>query len=447
MAESGRPSVRTQKVVETLLIGGESEHADAIEAMLARSVTMSFSVTRGDRLATALDHPDAKSAELLLLDVSRAADGLDLLTQTRLRLPRLPIVVIGNTDDEDFATRVLRGGALGYLRSAELGTRLLVTTVASALESHRTRLQLNTTRERARHLGGHDPFSGLPNRTLLGERLPQASIGVVHQTALETGLRAAAEGGELVLHYQPQFDVRRKRMIGSEALVRWNHPEFGLLSPKQFMPIAEETGLVVELGEWVLRNACIQNARWQELGHPGLRLSVNVASQQFIEPGFVETVAGCLENTGLAPETLELEITESSLLEDVEATVTALRELKRIGIQLAIDDFGTGYSALAYLKRLPIDVLKIDQSFVQSLATDPADATIVQAIIQIAKGLQLTTIAEGVECQEQLMLLGSYGCERMQGFLFGRPVPAETFERWLEHPPFRWSREDGSVER
>jgi EAL domain-containing protein (putative c-di-GMP-specific phosphodiesterase class I) len=170
---------------------------------------------------------------------------------------------------------------------------------------------------------------------------------------------------------------------------------------------------------------------------------VNVSSQQFLEAGFADVVRHALDETGLAPVSLELEITEGSLLRDVDVTVTTLRRLKDLGVRLAIDDFGTGYSALAYLKRLPIDVLKIDQSFVRALTTDPADATITEAIVQLASGLNLTTIAEGVETLEQLLLLGSYGCNRMQGFLFGKPVPAQVFERWLDDPPFRWMQ--GSV--
>jgi len=194
----------------------------------------------------------------------------------------------------------------------------------------------------------------------------------------------------------------------------------------------------------VLRSACEQNAAWNRSEHHGLRVSVNVSSQQFLEIGFANVVHRTLEQSGLAPVSLELEITESSLLRDVEITVNTLRSLKDLGVRLAIDDFGTGYSALAYLKRLPIDVLKIDKTFVSALTTDPADATITEAIVQLAGGLNLTTIAEGVETLEQLLLLGSYGCNRMQGFLFGKPVPADVFESWLVDPPFRWVQ--GEVE-
>src|SRR6185295_15926906 len=228
-----------------------------------------------------------------------------------------------------------------------------------------------------------------------------------------------------------------------EALVRWQHPELGLLAPADFLSIAEETGLILPLGAWILRTACEQNAQWLRAGHRGLRISVNVSAQQFLDPAFAETVRRALDASGLPPVSLELELTESSLLRDVNVTVDTLARLKDLGVRLAIDDFGTGYSALAYLKRLPIDVLKIDQSFVQTLTTDPADATITEMIVKLAAGLNLTTIAEGVETFEQLLLLGSFGCKRMQGYLFGRPVPPETFAEWLDNPPFRWLQGDG----
>jgi EAL domain-containing protein (putative c-di-GMP-specific phosphodiesterase class I) len=202
--------------------------------------------------------------------------------------------------------------------------------------------------------------------------------------------------------------------------------------------VAEESGLIVPIGAWVLREACRQTALWHAAGHVGLRIAVNVSSRQFRERGFEQLVSAALVESGLRPESLELEITEGSLIADVDATVTTLYALKRLGVRLSIDDFGTGYSALSYLKRLPVDVLKIDQSFVRELTTHPVNATITEAIVRLARGLDLATIAEGVETPEQLLLLGSYGCHRMQGFLFGRPSPPEQFAEWLAHPPFRW---------
>lgn len=260
------------------------------------------------------------------------------------------------------------------------------------------------------------------------------------QTSLDRRLREALEGGELVLHYQPVVDVGRGRIVGAEALLRWRHPKHGLVLPGEFLPIAESTQLIVSIGTWVLRSACLQAARWQALGYPGFRIAVNVSPQQFQPEDFVREVRAALVETGLRADCLELEITERSLLHDGERTLAQFAMLKGLGVRMAIDDFGTGYSALSYLKRLPVDTLKIDQSFVRALATDPSDATITSTIVQMAHALNLTTIAEGVETVEQMQLLGSYGCSRMQGYLFGEAIEADDFTQQLEAPPFWWLR-------
>jgi EAL domain-containing protein (putative c-di-GMP-specific phosphodiesterase class I) len=265
---------------------------------------------------------------------------------------------------------------------------------------------------------------------------------VLRRVSVEARLRRALDERALVLHYQPQYDLRRSRIVGCEALLRWNHPELGLLPPGEFLPVAEESGLIVPIGAWVLNEACRQAAVWQAAGHVGLRVAVNVSSRQFRERGFEDVVAAALAQTSLRAGSLELEITEG-LVEDVDATITTLYALKRLGVRLSVDDFGTGYSALSYLKRLPVDVLKIDQSFVRELTTHPVNATITETIVRLARGLDLATIAEGVETPEQLLLLGSYGCHRMQGYLFGRPSPPEQFAAWLADPPFRWNHGAG----
>jgi diguanylate cyclase (GGDEF)-like protein len=269
---------------------------------------------------------------------------------------------------------------------------------------------------------------------------------VVKRRLLESGLRAALENDQFELFYQPQMDVRSARITGGEGLLRWRHPESGLVGPGEFLPLAEETGLIVPIGEWVLREGCRQSAVWREMGHRVGRISVNVASQQFHQPDFADLVRSAIEEAGIAPAALELEITESSLIQDLDATMTMLQTLKELGVFLAIDDFGTGYSSLAYLKRLPVDVLKIDQSFVRAIATSPTDATITATIVKLAQGLGLATVAEGVETPEQLLLLASYGCNRMQGYLVGKPVPADTFVEWVVDPPFRWMRGEDAPE-
>ncbi len=583
MAEDARTPARTPRSVRILHVGGSAEQAERVRAALEPSRTLACAIVHVNRVADVADHPDAKEAEAVILDLCGGGAGLKVLGALREVLPRLPIVVISDDDAEDAASEALAHGASGYLLPAEAGTRLLVTTIGAALGSQRALLQLDTAREQARHLATHDQLTGLANRVLFNDRLTQAvaaarhgrqvlavlyldldgfraindalgnsvgdgllrgistqvssaisetdtaarlggdefaviltqlpseldaarvagriaeslarpvpfgqrnvaatasigiatfprdgvepdelvgkaetamrhakqqgrnryefyaremNVAVLRRVSVESRLRRALDERALVLHYQPQYDLRRSRIVGCEALIRWNHPEHGILPPSEFLPVAEESGLIVPIGAWVLQEACRQAAVWHAEGHVGLRIAVNVSSRQFRERSFEQVVAAALTETGLRPESLELEITEGSLIGDVDATVTTLYALKRLGVRLSIDDFGTGYSALSYLKRLPVDVLKIDQSFVRELTTHPVNATITEAIVRLARGLDLATIAEGVETPEQLLLLGSYGCHRMQGYLFGRPSPPEQFAAWLAHPPFRWN--------
>jgi diguanylate cyclase (GGDEF)-like protein len=567
--------------VRVLLIARDEGAAEALRATLRAARCTVFEVLWIPRLVQALDHPDAKAAQLVLLDLA-SGPGIDQLTQVRLRLPNLPVIAIGDSQDEAFAMRALASGARAYLHRGEVNPRLLATTLANALDNHRTIRELGSTRERARYLASHDQLTGLANRTLFHEELDRAlevarrsrqkaavlyidldgfkaindtlghavgdgllrgiarqitrclregdvaarlggdefavllpaldderdaivfaekllaalerpiplrsrallttaSIGValfpkdgleaedllrkadtamyttkesgrngyacysqamnasvLRRAALESGLREAGERGEFVLCYQPQFDVRRERIVGAEALLRWQHPQLGALAPAEFMPVAEESGAIFSVGEWVLREACRQAARWRVEDHRELLVSVNVSPQQFRDAALAELVRDTLSDTGLPADRLELEITEGCLLEDIDVTLRTLIQLKQLGVRISIDDFGTGYSALSYLKRLPIDALKIDQSFVRALATDPADVAITKTIVRLAQGLRKSTVAEGVETIEQLLMLASFGCHRLQGFLFGRPAPFETFREWLVNPPFRW---------
>jgi diguanylate cyclase (GGDEF)-like protein/PAS domain S-box-containing protein len=250
---------------------------------------------------------------------------------------------------------------------------------------------------------------------------------------METDLRRAIERGELRLHYQPIVRLVTGEALGVEALVRWEHPQHGLLSPAQFIPLAEETGLIVPLEAWVLEQACRQVRSWQvhEHGAPELMLSINVSARHFAQPGLVDEVAQVLQGAGLPPRTLQLEITESVAMADAGAAVTALSELKKLGIQLAIDDFGTGYSSLGYLKRFPVDTLKIDRSFVDGLGQDHEDSAIVRAVLAVANALNLNVTAEGIETWEQLDELLAHGCAQGQGYLFARPLSAEDAEVWL----------------
>jgi diguanylate cyclase (GGDEF)-like protein len=252
--------------------------------------------------------------------------------------------------------------------------------------------------------------------------------------ALEASLRQAVERDQLVLHYQPRVEIQSGRVVGVEALLRWNHPELGQVSPLQFIPLAEETGLIVPIGQWVLKTACEQNRRWQDEGLPPIRMAVNLSCVQFRQRGLFESVEQALAAAHLEPEWLELEITESSLMQDADSAIALLHRLKERGIHLSIDDFGTGYSSLSYLKRFPIDALKIDQSFVRDLTTNPDDSAIATAIILLGRSLKLRVVAEGVESRSQLALLRVLRCDEIQGYLVSRPVPAAELAPLLSGP-------------
>ncbi|ADI83323.1 putative bifunctional diguanylate cyclase/phosphodiesterase [Geobacter sulfurreducens] len=259
---------------------------------------------------------------------------------------------------------------------------------------------------------------------------------VFERMALETSLHRAIRQHEFLLCYQPRVDLRTGRISGVEALVRWNHPEMGLVPPARFIPLAEETGLIVPIGEWVLRTACAQNKAWQDAGLPPLRMAVNLSARQFRQENLIQMVADALAETGLDPRWLELELTESLLMEQAEQSVSILRSLADMGIDIAVDDFGTGYSSLGYLKRFPITNLKIDQSFIRDIASDPDDAILVRTIITMAHGLGMKTVGEGVESLEQIDFLYRHGCEEVQGYYFSRPLTAEGCEELLREERF-----------
>ncbi len=253
------------------------------------------------------------------------------------------------------------------------------------------------------------------------------NAGSIARLSIESELRRAIENDELCLYYQPKVRVQNGRGTGAEALVRWKHPTRGLLLPGEFIPVAEESGLVVPLGDWVLRTACAQIRKWQSAGMRVPRITVNVSSKQFKARTVTESVVGALKSSGVNPSHLGLEITEGAIMDHAERNVRTLHELKALGLTLSIDDFGTGYSSLSYLKRFPIDELKIDRSFVTDVDTNPDDAAIVIAVIAMAHCLGLAVVAEGVETQSQRDFLAGRGCDEAQGYLFSRPVPAEAF--------------------
>jgi len=250
--------------------------------------------------------------------------------------------------------------------------------------------------------------------------------------ALETSLRRAIQNKEFLIHYQPRVSVDSLEITGVEALVRWQHPQLGLISPSEFIPLAEDTGLIVPIGEWVLKQACLQNKAWQTQGFAPIQMAVNICARQFHDHDLAQTVIRILDETKLAPQHLELELTESSIMENAEIAADVLSRLKSMGVNISIDDFGTGVSSLASLKRLPIDALKVDKSFVSDATTDPDDAALVMAIITLAHNLRLKVIAEGVETEEQLRFLHLLRCDEIQGYLFSKPVPADVFVSLLD---------------
>ncbi|MFP4119993.1 MAG: EAL domain-containing protein [Coleofasciculus sp.] len=257
------------------------------------------------------------------------------------------------------------------------------------------------------------------------------SKGTSDRVALKTSLRYALERDELQVYYQPQLDLETGKIIGAEALLRWEHPERGLVSPIKFIPLAEETGLILPIGEWVLKTACQQTRHWQKVGYPNLRIAVNLSGRQFQQLDLRHRLVKIFTETGLRPEYLELELTESMLVENTDVAIRRLQALKALGVEIAIDDFGTGYSSLSYLQQFPFDTLKIDRCFIRNIQDNPSQAAITQAIIEMANTLNLKLVAEGVETEAELSFVVQHHCHAMQGYLFSKPLPAKAFESLL----------------
>ena len=272
-------------------------------------------------------------------------------------------------------------------------------------------------------------LEGKHTRVFYDRAMNEATFG---RLVLEAELREAVRSGQLRVHYQPKLAMRNRVVVGAEALIRWQHPTRGLLSPGEFIPVAEPTDLIVALGDWVMSEVCRQLAAWRSAATPPVTVAVNLAARHFRHPGLADRVNGILQAYGLPARLLEVELTESTLLDQSGSTLVNLLELRDLGVRVALDDFGTGYSSLSYLKRLPLNSLKIDRSFVRDLVTDPDDRKLVGTVIALGRHLDLEVIAEGVETDEQRQILLQEGCEVGQGYLFGRPQPAGDFAAsWL----------------
>lgn len=262
---------------------------------------------------------------------------------------------------------------------------------------------------------------------------PQMDAESKTQKQIEIDLNKALENNELLLHYQPQINAGDNKLIAAEALIRWNHPEKGMISPYEFIPVAELCGLMIPIGQWVLNTACKATKEWQKKGLPYIRICVNISARQFQADNFVDTIKEALKFSRLSPCWLELEITEGMVIKNTDTVVTKLEQLKELGIHLSIDDFGTGYSSLAYLKRFPVDTLKIDQSFIRNIHKDPDDAAITDAVIRLGHSLGLSVVGEGVETEEHVKVLREKGCDVLQGYHFCRPIPYDEFEKYLKN--------------
>ena len=268
-------------------------------------------------------------------------------------------------------------------------------------------------------------------RNSVRQFVPEMGLTAISRLNMESAMRRGLERGEFVLYYQPKMDLVTQQVIGAEALVRWRHPQIGLVHPIEFIPLAEETGLILPLGEWVLAQACRQQVLWKDRHPADLSIAINMSSRQFRQDDLAERVAKIIQETGADPRRLTLELTESMVMQDVSSTLIALRSLKSLGLSISLDDFGTGYSSLSYLRRFPIDELKIDKSFINDIHTNPDDAAIASAIIAMGLSLGLSVVAEGVETIEQITSLKEMRCSQVQGYYFAKPLDVTAFEQFL----------------
>ncbi|WP_426210394.1 bifunctional diguanylate cyclase/phosphodiesterase [Massilia sp. TWP1-3-3] len=383
-----------------------------------------------DRFKFVNDSMGHKAGDVLLMTIAARLRSALRDTDTVARLSGDEFVVIlAEHDDEQLAPDIVQRLMDAIAQPVILGTKEFFVTCSIGVAVHPPNgaasdsliEHADIAMYRAKKLG----------RNNFQFYTPAMNEEAMERVRIESALRNALERNEFVLHYQPQVNLASGQIVGMEALIRWQHPELGVVAPSRFISVAEETGLIVPIGAWVMRTACRQNKQWQDAGLGALRVAVNLSARQFAAPDLLADITGVLEQTGLAAACLEIELTESLFMSDVTTAVEVLHGMKSLGVNLSIDDFGTGYSSLSYLSRFPIDVLKIDRSFVSDIASDASDAAIVASIIALAHNLKLSVIAEGVETAEQLDYLRRHGCDEMQGYYFSRPLAADHFEHLL----------------
>ncbi|MGE5655399.1 MAG: EAL domain-containing protein [Actinomycetota bacterium] len=409
-------------MTKILVIEDEEQVRETLVELL--TICGDFNVIGADNGRIGVQQALSEIPDLILCDVQMPEmDGYEVLRTLRQSTlaATIPFIFLTAQGAKADFRRGMELGADDYLTKPFTKAELFGA-IASRLSKRQTITQplaqaLQQAEEKLNHLVHNSPTT----EAVTAERL-----------ALEAGLRRALTHNEFLVYYQPQVDVSTGQIIGAEALVRWQNPEKGMISPADFIPLAEETGLIIPIGEWVLLRACTQAARWIAAGFSPFRISVNLSARQLSEPQLKERILQILETTGLEPDRLELEVTESAVLENTAAAGTLLNELKAEGVHVAIDDFGTGYASLGYLKQFPFDTLKIDKSFVRNVNDDPQNTAITTALIILAHSLNLKAVAEGVETESELAFLRQQQCDRIQGYLFSRPIDKAEFENLLK---------------
>jgi diguanylate cyclase (GGDEF)-like protein len=384
-----------------------------------------------DRFKLVNDTLGHHAGDLLLIEVARRLEKCvrEVDTVSRLAGDEFTVILTNlNTVNETslVANKVLQSFELPVNldnREIFISTSIGITTFpADGIEVDKLLKNADTAMYQAKELGrnNYQFFSHAMNQKVLDE------------LEMETNLHNALKNNEFLLHYQPQVDINTHEIVGVEVLIRWKHPVFGFISPTKFIPHAEKTDLILTIGEWVMHSACTQAVQWKKEGIKPIRMAINISGTQLKRQDLLLITAKTLLETGLAPHLLELELTEGVIMENAELTINTLNQLKNMGVRLSIDDFGTGYSSLNYLKRFPIDTLKIDQSFIKDITKDPDDYAIASTIIAMAHNLRLTVIAEGVETKEQLEMLRNKNCNEVQGYYFSKPLPENKLKQLLK---------------